>query len=71
MRPIVNHTTKDDDTTGGERRLPRAPVVSSDFYPLTVFLWVIGVATVCVIVGLICAKFFADYVAILGNLISG
>ncbi len=72
MQPIVNRTTEDDDTTDVEpRRLPRAPTVSSNFYPLTVFFWVIGVATVCVIVGLICSEFFADYVAILRNLISG
>lgn len=48
---------------------PRIPIFSTNFYPLTVLCWVLSVAVVAILVGLVCTGFFANYTSLLGRLI--
>ncbi len=69
MQPIMTPPPEDDMPDREPPAQARVPAQFSEVYPLTVLFWVLGVATVAVVVGYICTDFFASYISILGNLI--
>lgn len=46
----------------------RIPPVSSNFYPLTVFCCVLGVAAIGVFVAIVCTGFFREYADLLRSM---
>jgi hypothetical protein len=66
MQPIME--TAWDDIPPSRPLTCRMPIMSASFYPLTVFLWVLGVATVGVIVGSVCMEFIHGYTDLLRSL---
>lgn len=70
MQPITETFPEDDMPVLEPRKSPRILAEFPDLFPVTVFLWVLSVATVGTIVGLFCTEFFAGYTSLLRNLIS-
>ena len=70
MQPIMEIIPEDDVPVPLPRERRRIPIVSSDFYSLTVFCWVLSVATVGVIVGFVCTEFFSKYISLLLQIVN-
>ncbi len=69
VRQPVMEITPENDTSIHEPEKPlRIPIVSPNFYPLTVLCWVLCLATVAILVGLVCTEFFAGYTSVLDRL---
>jgi len=68
MQPIMQAIWEDDAPTRPESEANRMPVLSSNFYPLTVLCCVLSVLTVGVVVGFFCTQFFNEYTIFLRSL---
>ena len=68
MQPVTENAPESDTPNHEPEKPPRIPTVSTNFYPLTVLCWVLCLATVGVLVGLVCTEFFAGYTSVLDRL---
>ena len=71
MQPIMEIVGEEAPANRPERKPRRMPVMSANFYPFTVFCWVLSVATVGLIVGFFCTEFLQGYTDLLRTLGSG
>jgi hypothetical protein len=71
MQPIMEIASEDLTLVRVRRKPRRIPIMSSNFYPATVFCWVLCVATVAVVVGFACTEYFGAYTTLLRNLAGG
>ncbi|NLS97741.1 MAG: hypothetical protein GXX96_36840 [Planctomycetaceae bacterium] len=70
MQPISETSPEGDTPVLEPHKSARILAEFPDLFPVTVFLWVLSVATIGTIVGLFCTEFFAGYTSLLRNLIS-
>ena len=68
MQPIMETAWGNDAPTPPESGPNRMPVLSSNFYPLTVLCWVLSVLAIGILVGFFCTEFFNEYTALLRSL---
>jgi hypothetical protein len=71
MQPIMEIAFEDSAPNRPERRLCRMPIMSANFYPFTVFCWVLSVATVGMVTGFFCTGLFHGYADLLRALAAG
>lgn len=71
MQPIMEIASEALTRIRVKPKLRRMPIMSSNLYPLTVFCWVLAVATTGVVVGVVCTEFFGEYTALLRDLGTG
>lgn len=71
MQMIMNIAPEDNDQECTRAKPHRIPVVSPNFFLLTVICWVSSVAVVGTIVGLVCTEFLGEYTSLLRNLGTG
>ncbi len=71
MQPIMEIAFEDSAPSRPEHQPCRMPIMSANFYPFTVFCWVLSVAVVGFVVGGFCVDALQGYTDLLRTLAAG